>query len=176
MVEILYRILNKRGLITKKKPMKVKTIAALLIVGAILGVGFTLWWQAIQKSAEEKQGEVASVQWRHNHFKLNESNLMDELVAQGVEFPEIVMAQAILETGNFKSYACLKRNNLFGLRKKDSTYMSFEHWTDAVAAYKKFIQKWKHPPSDYYDYLNRLGYAEDSSYVAKVKQIVNQKK
>ena len=135
----------------------------------------TLWGNAIKESAEKKEGEVASVKWKTNHFMLNESNLMDELIAQGVEFPEIVQAQAVLETGHFKSYACKTQNNLFGLRKSDGTYMSFEHWTDAVAAYKRYIQKWKAPPNDYYHYLDSMGYAEDTSYTTKLKQIVNQK-
>lgn len=63
-------------------------------------------------------------------------------------------------------------NNLFGLRNNDSTYMSFEHWTDAVAAYKKYIQKYESPPDDYYEYLDKLGYAEDKNYTTKLKQII----
>lgn len=121
----------------------------------------------------EKEDSV-SVQWRQNHFLLSEENLYNELVAQGVDFPEIVTAQAILETGHFKSYACLQQNNLFGLRDNKGTYMSFPHWTDAVAAYKKYIQRYNHPvPEDYYAYLQELGYAEDPQYIYKLKQIVN---
>ena len=155
--------------------MKFRDIILLLIVGAITGACAVIWWQAIKEEAEKRQNEeVVSVVWRQNHFKLSKENLYAELVAQGVEFPDIVMAQAILETGHFKSHCCLNHNNLFGLRKKDSTYMSFAHWTDAVAAYKKYIQKWDDPPNDYYQFLEKLGYAEDSSYVSKVKEIVRQ--
>jgi hypothetical protein len=121
----------------------------------------------------EKEDSV-SVQWRQNHFLLSEENLYNELVAQGVDFPEIVTAQALLETGHFKSYACLQQNNLFGLRDNKGKYMSFPHWTDAVAAYKKYIQRYNHPvPEDYYAYLQELGYAEDPQYIDKLKQIVN---
>lgn len=121
----------------------------------------------------EKKDSV-SVQWRQNHFLLSEENLYNELVAQGVDFPEIVTAQAILETGHFKSYACLQQNNLFGLRDNKGKYISFPHWTDAVAAYKKYIQRYNHPvPEDYYAYLQELGYAEDPQYIDKLKQIVN---
>lgn len=157
--------------------MKFRDIILLLVIGAIVGAGAVIWWQAIEEEAEKRQHEeVASVVWRQNHFKLSKENLYAELVAQGVEFPDIVMAQAILETGHFKSYACINKNNLFGLRKSDGTYMSFDHWTDAVAAYRKYIQKWDDPPNDYYEYLDRLGYAEDKSYVSKVKEIVRQNK
>ena len=121
----------------------------------------------------EKEDSV-SVQWRQNHFLLSEENLYNELVAQGVDFPEIVTAQAILETGHFKSYACLQQNNLFGLRDNKGKYMSFPHWTDAVAAYKKYVQRYNHPvPEDYYAYLQELGYAEDPEYIKKLKQMVD---
>ena len=153
--------------------MKFKEAIGLFILGIAIGVCFTLWGYAIKESADKTEGEVASVKWKTDHFKLNESNLYDELIAQGVQFPEIVQAQAVLETGYFKSYACKTQNNLFGLRKSDGTYMSFEHWTDAVAAYKKYIQKWKVPPNNYYQYLDSLGYAEDKTYTTKLKQLVN---
>ena len=135
----------------------------------------------INKCRDEKVDNIkienkdsVSVQWRQNHFLLSEENLYNELVAQGVDFPEIVTAQAILETGHFKSYACLQQNNLFGLRDNKGKYMSFPHCTDAVAAYKKYIQRYNHPvPEDYYAYLQELGYAEDPQYIDKLKQIVN---
>ena len=142
------------------------------LIGIFVGLVCVLWCQSMKRQCEEINGEVASVIWRQNHFLLSKENLMNELKAQDIQFPEIVVAQALLETGNFKSYSCINRNNLFGLRKKDGTYMSFEHWTECVAAYKKYIQKWKQPPNDYYKYLDDLGYAEDISYTTKLKQIV----
>lgn len=142
------------------------------LIGIFVGAVCVLWHQSVKRQCEKINGEVVSVVWRQNHFLLSKENLMNELKAQDVQFPEIVAAQALLETGNFKSYSCINRNNLFGLRKKDGTYMSFEHWTECVAAYKKYIQKWKQPPSDYYKYLDNLGYAEDTSYTIKLKQMV----
>ena len=142
------------------------------LIGIFVGAVCVLWCQSVKRQCEKINGEVVSVVWRQNHFLLSKENLMNELKAQDVQFPEIVAAQALLETGNFKSYSCINRNNLFGLRKKDGTYMSFEHWTECVAAYKKYIQKWKQPPSNYYKYLDNLGYAEDISYTTKLKQMV----
>ena len=145
-------------------------IIALLVVAFFINVYSD---NKKENTIVEKEDSV-SVQWRQNHFLLSEENLYNELVAQGVDFPEIVTAQAILETGHFKSYACLQQNNLFGLRDNKGTYMSFPHWTDAVAAYKKYIQRYNHPvPEDYYAYLQELGYAEDPQYIDKLKQIVN---
>jgi uncharacterized FlgJ-related protein len=145
-------------------------IVALLVVAFLINIYSD---NKKENTIIEKEDSV-SVQWRQNHFLLSEENLYNELVAQGVDFPEIVTAQALLETGHFKSYACLQQNNLFGLRDNKGTYMSFPHWTDAVAAYKKYIQRYNHPvPEDYYAYLQELGYAEDPQYIDKLKQIVN---
>ena len=141
------------------------------IIGVCSGITFYLWIQLMREEAYRRKADEISVVWRQNHFKLNKENLYNELYAQGVEFPEIVLSQAILETGNFKSNACKIKNNLFGLRNSDGTYKDFEHWTDCVAAYKKYIQKYEELPADYYEYLKNLGYSEDSTYIEKLKQI-----
>lgn len=142
------------------------------VVGVLLGMrlGAALW---LKESESSKIETVPDIVWRCDHFELNKENVYRELLIQKVDFPKIVLAQAILETGNFKSYGCLTRNNLFGLRKKDGDYMSFEHWTFSVAAYKMYIQKYSHPPNDYYKFLSDLGYAEDPNYINKLKGIVS---
>lgn len=161
---------NMKSMYIRMRIHVVWFIIALLIVAFFINVYSD---NKKENTIIEKEDSV-SVQWRQNHFLLSEENLYNELVAQGVDFPEIVTAQALLETGHFKSYACLQQNNLFGLRDNKGKYMSFPHWTDAVAAYKKYIQRYNHPvPEDYYAYLQELGYAEDPQYIDKLKQIVN---
>ena len=149
------------------------------IVGLVLGVLLTIQHYAIKETIEERQQEkeeFATVKWRVKHYMLSDENLYNELIAQGVEFPEIVLAQAQRETGHYKSAVCKEFNNLFGLRKRDGSYMRFSHWTDAVTAYKRYIQKWSEKPPNYYVYLDNLGYAEDHRYIQKVKELVNNKK
>lgn len=161
---------NMKSMYIRMKIHVVWFIIALLVVAFFINVYSD---NKKENTIVEKEDSI-SVQWRQNHFLLSEENLYNELVAQGVDFPEIVTAQALLETGHFKSYACLQQNNLFGLRDNKGKYMSFPHWTDAVAAYKKYIQRYNHPvPEDYYAYLQELGYAEDPQYIDKLKQIVN---
>lgn len=103
--------------------------------------------------------------------------LEEALEYYGVAFPEIVYAQAILETGHFTSSICKNKNNLFGLY--DSTnkeYMKFDHWSQSVEAYKDKIQNKYSPPTDYYQFLQDLGYAEDPEYINKLKIIVKKHK
>lgn len=144
----------------------------IFFLGMLVGMAF-LWhyYTVTELLNEQKESEEICVKWRTEHFKLSKDNLYNELIAQEIDYPKIVLAQAILETGHFTSYSCKERNNLFGLRRKDGSYMTFDHWTNSVYAYKKYIQKYKEIPNDYYKFLNDLGYAEDSIYVIRVKQI-----
>lgn len=105
---------------------------------------------------------------------LNINNLAMVLEQQGVSHPRIVIAQALLETGYFTSRVCLEKNNLFGLRRlKDGSYYEFDNWEESVKAYRDYVQ-YKYKGGDYYQFLQRIGYAEDPDYVTKVRQIVRQ--
>jgi len=63
-------------------------------------------------------------------------NLYQEIIRNGIRHPKIVLAQAILETGWFRSPLCRNRHNLFGLTNpKNGKYYEFNHWTESVRAY-----------------------------------------
>ena len=108
------------------------------------------------------------------HGELNDSTLYLALEYYNIKHPRIVLAQAKLETGNYKSNHCINKNNLFGLynsRKKE--YFSFEHWHHSVKAYKDMIEYKHKNGEDYYEFLIRISYASDPAYIDKVKQIEN---
>ena len=106
--------------------------------------------------------------------KLPQEGLMEALEYYEVKHPQIVYAQAVLETGHFKSDLCLNDNNLFGLyNSKKHRYHTFDHWTESVVAYLDYVQHRYKPPNDYYKFLSDIGYAEDAQYIQKLKDIVN---
>lgn len=106
--------------------------------------------------------------------KSPKEGLSEALEYYGILHPKIVYAQAILETGHFKSSACINDNNLFGLYdSKNKRYYKFNHWTESVVAYKDYIQRRYEPPNDYYKFLSDIGYAEDPDYNNKLKRIVS---
>ena len=108
-------------------------------------------------------------------LKSPEEGLIEALDYYDVEYPNIVYAQAILETGHFKSKVYREYNNLFGLyNSKTKSYYKFDHWSESVIAYLDFIQNKYKPPNDYYKFLSDIGYAEDPEYINKLKRIVNQ--
>lgn len=103
--------------------------------------------------------------------ELNIGNLAKVLEQYHVKYPRIVIAQALLETGYFTSRVCWECKNLFGLRRpSDGSYYEFERWEDSVKAYRDYVQ-YKYKGGDYFQFLNRIGYAEDKYYVLKVRQI-----
>lgn len=107
------------------------------------------------------------------HSNTPELHIKEALDYYDIQHSNIVLAQAILESGHFKSRVCKEYNNLFGLynsRKKD--YYRFNHWSESIVAYKDYIQRRYKPPGDYYKFLERIGYAEDPNYTQKIKRIV----
>lgn len=104
--------------------------------------------------------------------ELNDSILYLALIHYDVKHPKTVLAQAKLESGNYTSYHCRVRNNFLGLynsRKKE--YFKFDHWTDCIKGYKNMVEYKLRDGEDYYDFLLRIGYAEDPLYLNKVKRI-----
>lgn len=108
------------------------------------------------------------------HKELNDSILYLALVHYKVKHPKAVLAQAKLESGNYTSGLCRKRNNFLGLYNSNKReYFRFAHWTDCIEAYKNMVE-YKHKDGEnYYDFLVRIGYATDPSYVSKVREIEN---
>ena len=81
-----------------------------------------------------------------------------------------MLAQARLETGNFKSDRCRRDHNLFGI-KHGKRYARYARWQESVADYKRRISS-RYQGGDYYAFLQRIGYAKDPQYQSKVRNIV----
>lgn len=108
-------------------------------------------------------------------LKSPEEGLIEALDYYAVKHPNIVYAQAILETGHFRSRVFKECNNLFGLyNSRTKSYYKFNHWSESIVAYLNYIQYRYKPPDDYYKFLSDIGYAEDPEYINKLKRIVNQ--
>ena len=108
------------------------------------------------------------------------SEVLKELKKQDVKFPEIVLAQSLLETGWYQCDGCsMDVNNLFGLynsRKKE--YFPYANWKESIGGYKRGIQYkyFKKEYKDYYQFLDEIGYASDPQYTIKLKQLVKKLK
>lgn len=101
-------------------------------------------------------------------------NLIAEINKNGIRYPKIVLAQAILETGWFKSSVCRNKHNLFGLTNpRTGEYYEFSHWTESVRAYYTKIQ-YRYKGGNYLLWLKDIGYAEDPGYIRAVIRVLRQ--
>lgn len=101
-----------------------------------------------------------------------------------LKYPDIVMAQAIIETGNFKSRIFKENNNLFGMKVakirpttndgEQHEHAYYNTWRESVLDYALYQSRYLCSLSkdEYIQYLSN--YAEDSSYTYKVKKLINQ--
>lgn len=101
---------------------------------------------------------------------LTVENLKEFLIEEGVQFPDIVLRQAIQETGWFKCENCsMANNNIFGFYYKKK-YISYDNWQDCVRYYKRW-QKRHYKGGDYYAFLKKVGFATDPAYERRLKAI-----
>lgn len=107
----------------------------------------------------------------NNLPELTIPNLYKEIIRNGILYPKIVLAQAILETGWFRSSVCRNKHNLFGLTNpRTGKYYEFNHWTESVRAYYTKVQ-YKYKGGNYLLWLDEIGYAEDPQYLWSLIQI-----
>lgn len=98
-----------------------------------------------------------------------DKNLAQELKKQGVMYPDVALAQSILETGYFKSNIFLDNNNLFGMKHPrqrptlskgpNRGHASFNDWQDSVKDYKMWQE------------YNKLSNLSKDQYIAKLNRI-----
>jgi len=92
---------------------------------------------------------------------INKSNL---------EHKDIILKQAVLETGWFKCTNCSRENNnLFGWYYKKK-YLKFDNWKDSIDYYVRWQER-HYKTGDYYDFLINKGFATDTLYINKLKNI-----
>ena len=121
-------------------------------------------------TSKDKNVKVAQVKPVAKPKVLNETNLRAELIKNNIPHANIVLAQAKLETGNFKSNLVRTHQNIFGL-KKGNRYRRYSHWTECVEDYKKCISN-RYSGGSYYAFLSRIGYASHPNYTELLKEMV----
>ena len=101
-----------------------------------------------------------------------------------IRHADIVYAQAVLESNNFKSRIFIESNNLFGMKKamqRPTTctgthrgHASYSNWRQSVLDYALFQAAFLRDLKTREQYLSYLAqnYAEDPNYVTKLKSII----
>jgi hypothetical protein len=157
-----------------------------LLVGAVVVVCCAFSWQKgnVQGRSCASGEELRLIIEKHDEFTTDK--LHQYLKDLNIKFPEIVYAQACLETGKFTSEVFKNNRNLFGMKEAkvrpttncgtDLGHAVYFTWRESVmdyALYQAAFLSDIRTEEEYYNYLSQF-YAEDPSYVVKVKAIVAQ--
>jgi uncharacterized FlgJ-related protein len=122
----------------------------------------------------------------NNNF--SEDRLLEKIKALNFKFPDIVFAQAKLESGNFNSAIFLENHNMFGMREAklranlakgtNRGHAFYDSWEDSVLDYALYYSTYLcriDTKEEYFDYLQQ-SYAEDPTYVKRLKTILSKEK
>lgn len=99
----------------------------------------------------------------------------------GVRHPNVVWAQARLESGNFKSQTYRTKKNCLGIYdSRRRQYAYFNSWQECVKAYRDRVQyrftRNDATDEEYLQWLITIGYATDKTYASRVRKIIKENK
>ena len=105
--------------------------------------------------------------------------------SSNLKYPYIVLAQAKIESGNYTSVIFKENNNLFGMklaRLRPTTLIGenkghavYTTWKESVYDYCLYQSSFNFKTEDEYYHI-LYNYAQDSTYVNYIKDIVNKEK
>lgn len=159
--------------------MKINLITSISIFFIILGVaGLCIWLVFYNKPVKA----ITITTNYEQDTTFSEVALVHYLEELNVKYPDIVYAQAKLESGNFNSPLFKLNNNLFGMTTigdrpttcKGSKYgfAYFNTWKNSVLDYLIYQCLYLNDKTyeEYLQYLDSV-YAEDEEYTSKIKNI-----
>lgn len=149
-----------------KKDKSYTTVGALfyLLIGLIL---FSPVTYAQQQTKKKKSTQ--SKYYKTSQLDVNEVKAYIEAI--GIKEPDIVLRQAVYETGDFKYRPLLLKHNLFGFRHHKH-YLQYKSWRACIDYYKKWQDKnYTDATEDYYNFLIRIKYATSPVYIAHLKSV-----
>lgn len=174
---------DKTNLVFKKDVKTMKIVALSVII--LVAISFIFGRYAKLESLEDYEKELIVLNLKAEENKFSKEKLVDALKELNVKFPHIVMAQSMVETGHWKSKIFKENNNLFGMKQArvrintalgtQNNHAYYDTWTESVYDYAfyqcRYLSKIK-TEDEYFHYLSN-SYAEDTRYVATLKQTIS---
>jgi len=177
---LCYRHLNMLPLILSLLIIQIGTVLLSYNLGYENGISDSI----CELSPHEREVIIADIE----DSEFSQEALVDFLEETNIKFPHIVLAQSILETGNYKSEVFMINHNLFGMKQarvRPTTALGtsighayYNNWKESVydyalyqAAYLKNIKS----EDQYFEYLGS-NYAEAEHYVRALKRVIRKNK
>lgn len=161
----------------------ISTILLSMVLTAGLSMVMIARYELDQEIAEDVEMELMIIDILSDD-SVDRDKLLKYIKKCGIMHPDIVLAQAILES-DLKSDLFMENNNLFGMKlakQRPTTasgslngYAYYKTWRESVQDYALFqaayMRKLK-TKEKYFEYLAQ-SYAEDPEYVSKIKNIIS---
>lgn len=158
--------------------------AGLIIIACILVLGWSVAPRATVKNLTPEEKLI--VVREYNGF--SEAKLIAQIKALNFKFPYIVLAQSYQESGHYKSTIFRENNNMFGMKEAvvrsnlakgtNRGHAMYDSWQDCVIDYALYYSTYLSDiktEGEYFEFL-RQNYAEDPTYVSRLKQIIKTRK
>lgn len=171
--------------------VKVKWLRGALILSTLIGLA--IWYSnqtgyragimqnLSELSVEAKWDLIQTIQ----PDTFSQAKLAQMLKDLNVRFPHIVMAQAILESGNFQSNIFRSNRNLFGMKQArarittakgtELNHAYYDNWRESVYDYAFFQSRYLNDlrtEQAYLQYLNN-NYAEVEDYDKLILKVID---
>lgn len=134
----------------------------------------------VQNFVIEKTNEPCRIDTLYLYDTLLVSNKFSDkfrsmLDTMNIPHADMVYAQAIIESGNFTAKNARESNNYFGMLQSNGSLIHFDHWIESIVYYKNhFSKRYTNPNEDYAEFLYRINYFPDRSYIQILKKVTNE--
>ena len=152
----------------------------LLVLVMTIIVGFSSSPRPVLKNLTPEEKLI--VVREYNGF--TEKALVEKIKSLNFKFPYIILAQSYQETGRFTSTIFRENENLFGMKQAvlrtnlakgtNRGHAYYDTWQDSVIDYALYSATYLSDiktEGEYFEYL-RQNYAEDKSYVTRLKALI----
>ena len=167
----------------RKTNVAISAVIILMIASFVMGIFFK--FEVLYEY--EKEMIVLSLDKEKNKF--SEEKFVEELKRLNVHYPHIVMAQAIVETGHYKSAVFKENHNLFGMKEAtlrittakgtQNGHAYYDSWEQSVYDYAfyqcRYLSK-INTENEYFLYLSSVYAEAGDGYVNLIKKIINEQK
>jgi len=163
----------------KVKPSTYVKVGSLVLAVATI-VGFSTSPRAVLKDLTPEEKII--VVREYNGF--TQKALIEKIKSLNFKFPYIILAQSYQETGHYSSTIFRENNNLFGMKEAvlrtnlakgtNRGHAYYDTWQDSLIDYALYSATYLSDiktEGEYFEYL-RQNYAEDKSYVTRLKALI----
>jgi uncharacterized FlgJ-related protein len=170
----MYRY-NKQTLTFEKVSMAKKNLLFTIITLSSVGIALTA------HTSVRAYESIMNVDVTHNNF--TEDRLIDKLKELNIRFPHIALAQAKIESSDFRSAIFKENNNLFGMKQArvrintaigtNRSHAEYATWEDSVIDYALWCATYANQCKTEEQFYNLLSeYAEAGHYEEALRNII----